>query len=48
MYVRQRIENFRLDRSISNTMVKNFDTAFFLYEQSIQTKRDKTADFLRR
>ena len=48
MYVRQRIENFRLDRRISNTMVKNFDTVPFLYEQSIQTKRDKTADFLRR
>ena len=29
-------------------MVKNFDTASLLYEQSIQTKRDKTADFVRR
>ena len=29
VYVKQRIENFRLDRRISNTMVKNFDTAFF-------------------
>jgi len=34
MYVRQRIENFRLDRRISNTMVKNFDTIPELWDKS--------------